>query len=188
MDKLVVLEPADGQACALTVVGEGKEGAVHAQRQHTVDVQGGLTELGAEHEGVHALRLQLLQVAQAAGKHRILGWHCNNIPALGHGGLVGPCPGNGQGDSGAAAVALGCAAAGADALHKVVAQCITDDLLVDLALMALSGAGVDPLARGGAGGLYPVRRLILELALLDADQVTCDGNAAVLVLVVVAFS
>ena len=58
VDKLVVLEPADGQACALTVVGERKEGVVHAQRQHTVDVQGGLTELGAEHDGVHTLSLQ----------------------------------------------------------------------------------------------------------------------------------
>ena len=47
-------------------------------------------------------------------------------------------PGNGQGDSGGAAVALGCAAAGADAIHKVVAPCITDDLFVGLALMGLS--------------------------------------------------
>ena len=70
MEQLVVCKTAHRQLCALTGVGEDKEGVVHAQRQHAVDVQGGLTELGAEHEGVHALSLQLLQVAQAAGKGR----------------------------------------------------------------------------------------------------------------------
>lgn len=52
----------------------------------------------------------------------------------------------------------------------------------------MGGAGVDPLARSGAGGLYRSRQLVVVAVLLDADQVTCDGNAAVLVLVVVAFS
>ena len=179
VEQLVVCKTAHRQLCALTGVGEGKEGAVHAQRQHAVDIQSGLTELGAEHEGVHALSLQLLQVAQTAGKDSSLSRHCHNIPAIGNRGLVGPCPGNGQGDSRAAAVALGCAAAGADAIHKVVAQCITDDLFVGLALMG--GAGVDPLARSGAGGLYRSRQLVAVAVLLDADQVTCDGNAAVLV-------
>lgn len=68
MEQLVVCKTAHRQLCALTGVGEGKEGAVHAQRQHAVDIQSGLTELGAEHEGVHALSLQLLQVAQTAGR------------------------------------------------------------------------------------------------------------------------
>ena len=71
------------------------------------------------------------------------------------------------------------AAAGAEAIHKVVAQCITDDLFIGLALMG--SAGVDPLARGGAGGLCRSRQLVAVAVLLDADQVTCDGNAAVLV-------
>ena len=97
MEQLVVCKTAHRQLCALTGVGEGKEGVVHAQRQHAVDVQDGLTELGAEHDGVHALSLQLLQVAQAAGKDGSLSRHCHNIPAIGNGGLVGPCPGNGQG-------------------------------------------------------------------------------------------
>ena len=66
MEQLVVCKTAHRQLCALTGVGEGKEGAVHAQRQHAVDVQDSLTELGAEHDGVHALSLQLLQVAQQA--------------------------------------------------------------------------------------------------------------------------
>ena len=44
----------------------------------------------------------------------------------------------------------------------------------------MGGAGVDPLARGGAGGLHN-RQLVAVAVLLDADQVTCDGNAAVLV-------
>ena len=56
MEQLVVCKAAHRQLCALTGVGEGKEGVVYAQRQHAVDVQGSLTELGAEHEGVHALR------------------------------------------------------------------------------------------------------------------------------------
>ena len=50
VEQLVVCKTAHRQLCALTGVGEGKEGVIHAQRQHTVDVQGGLTELGAEHE------------------------------------------------------------------------------------------------------------------------------------------
>ena len=75
MEQLVVCNAAHRQLCALTGVGEGKEGVVHAQRQHTVDVQSGLTELGAEHDGVCALSLQLLQVAQAAGKDGSLSRH-----------------------------------------------------------------------------------------------------------------
>ena len=59
MEQLVVCKTAHRQLCALTGVGEGKEGVIHAQRQHTVDVQDGLTELGAEHDGVSALSLQL---------------------------------------------------------------------------------------------------------------------------------
>ena len=49
MEQLVVCNAAHRQLCALTGVGERKEGVVHAQRQHAVDVQDGLTELGAEH-------------------------------------------------------------------------------------------------------------------------------------------
>ena len=131
-------------------MGEGKEGAVHAQRQHTVDVQGGLTELGAEHEGVHALRLQLLQVAQAAGKHRSLSRHCHNIPAVGNGGLVGPCPGHGQGDSGGAAVALGY-----QHRHNVPLL----GLITSLAL-------VDGVALGGVGGgdhLFNYGKVVFQL-------------------------
>ena len=127
---------AHRQLCALTGVGEGKEGAVHAQRQHAVDVQDGLTELGAEYEGVHALRLQLLQVAQAAGKDGSLGRHCHNIPALGHGCLVGPCPGNGEGDSRGAAAALG---------HQHRHNVPLLGLVTSLAL-------VDGVALGGVGG------------------------------------
>ena len=45
----------------------------------------------------------------------------------------------------------------------------------------MGGADVDPLARSGAGGLYRSRQLVAVAVLLDADQVTCDGNAAVIV-------
>ena len=90
MEQLVVCKTAHRQLCALTGVGEGKEGVIHAQRQHTVDVQDGLTELGAEHDGVSALSLQLLQVARAAGKDGSLSRHCNGVPAVDDGGLVGP--------------------------------------------------------------------------------------------------
>ena len=43
VEQLVVCKTAHRQLCALTGVGEGKEGVVYAQRQHAVDVQGGLT-------------------------------------------------------------------------------------------------------------------------------------------------
>ena len=51
---------------------------------------------------------------------------------------------------------------------KVVAQRI-DGLLVGIVRMARGGAGVDPLARGGAGGLHRSRQLVAVAVLLDAD-------------------
>lgn len=47
---------------------------------------------------------------------------------------------------------------------------------------ALGDAGVDPLARGGAGGLFRSFQLVLEVAGLHADQIADHLNRAVLLL------
>ena len=52
------------------------------QRQHGIDVQRRLTALRTEDEDICALRFQLFQIAQRAGKNCVLFRHRDDIPVI----------------------------------------------------------------------------------------------------------